>query len=113
MAPVGPPQSQLRPIESLRPAPPNTETGTIPSPVAAQPERTGESITQPERLSKIADPAPTTTVRTYIVKKKDTLWSIAKECLGSGPRWKEIVDANPGLDPLKLSPGQSIRLPVK
>ena len=38
---------------------------------------------------------------------------IATHYLGSGRRWKEIVDMNPGLDPAKLMPGQVILLPEK
>lgn len=33
-------------------------------------------------------------IKTYTVKKGDTLWNIAKEQLGTGTRYKEIVSAN-------------------
>jgi len=50
---------------------------------------------------------------TYTIKKKDTLWSIAVAHLGNGQRYREIVAANPGLDPKKLAIGQTIKLPQK
>ena len=31
---------------------------------------------------------------TYTVKKGDSLWSISKQQLGSGARWREIYEAN-------------------
>jgi len=50
---------------------------------------------------------------TYTIKKKDTLWSIAVTHLGNGQRYREIIAANPGLDPKKLAVGQTIKLPPK
>lgn len=47
----------------------------------------------------------------YTIRKGDTLWSIAKKHLGSGKRWKEIMDRNPGLDPHGLKIGQVITIP--
>ena len=48
---------------------------------------------------------------TYTVKKGDTLWKIAAAHYGDGRKWKQIVDANPGLTPEKLKVGQTITLP--
>jgi nucleoid-associated protein YgaU len=48
----------------------------------------------------------------YVVKKNDTLESIAEEKLGSRTRWREIVKANEGLDPHKLKIDQTLLLPV-
>jgi nucleoid-associated protein YgaU len=48
---------------------------------------------------------------TYQIKPGDTLWKIAASHYGDGKKWKEIVDANPGLDPTKLRIGQTITLP--
>lgn len=50
--------------------------------------------------------------KTYVVKKDDTLESIAKAELGSRTRWQDIVKANESLDPRRLRPGQSLLLPV-
>jgi len=58
----------------------------------------------------VAPPAGGTT---YIIKKKDTLWSIATKYLGNGQRYREILAANPGLDAKKLAVGQTIKIPPK
>jgi 5'-nucleotidase len=47
----------------------------------------------------------------YTVKPGDTLWKIAATHYGDGHKWKQIVDANPGLEPSKLKIGQTITLP--
>lgn len=53
--------------------------------------------------------------RTYVVRKGDTLSSIAHRELGSKARWKDIVAANGSSlrDPAALSPGMKIRIPAK
>ncbi len=48
---------------------------------------------------------------TYTVKHGDTLWKIAQTHYGDGRKWKQIQDANPGLEPSKLKVGQTITLP--
>jgi len=48
---------------------------------------------------------------TYVVRAGDTLSAIASRMLGSRERWRELVAANPGLDPKHLLVGQSIRVP--
>ncbi len=47
----------------------------------------------------------------YRVKPDDSLWTIAAESLGDPVRWKEILKANPTLDPDRLRVGQRLRLP--
>lgn len=47
----------------------------------------------------------------YIIKKGDTLFSIAKRVYGDGSKWREIQAANPGIVPTKLRIGQQITLP--
>lgn len=54
-------------------------------------------------------PAP----RTHTVQKGDTLWSLARIYLGDPKRWKEIVEANPGLKPEALPIGKTIVIPEK
>ena len=56
-------------------------------------------------------PAPATIQ--YVIQPKDTLWSLSKHFLGDGKRWREIMLANPGLDPNKLRVGQTITIPPK
>jgi LysM repeat protein len=49
---------------------------------------------------------------TYTVANGDTLWSIAKKKLGSGPRYKEIKALN-GLSSDTIYAGQKLKLPAK
>jgi len=51
------------------------------------------------------------TGNTYTIKKGDTLWRIASTKYGSGKKWHEIADANPGLSPSTLRVGETITLP--
>jgi nucleoid-associated protein YgaU len=74
----------------------------------------------------VADPAPAVSAvataaaksragktdgKTYIVKQGDTLFRIAKAHYGSGAKWHQIVDANPGLTPATLKAGQKLLMP--
>jgi 5'-nucleotidase / UDP-sugar diphosphatase len=47
----------------------------------------------------------------YVVKKGDTLFGIAKSTYGNGNQWQKIAAANPGLSPATLKAGQTITLP--
>lgn len=57
-----------------------------------------------------AHPVPTA-ARTYTVQAGDTLADIATLFYGSPAPWRRIVEANPGLDPAKLAPGQELVIP--
>jgi len=48
---------------------------------------------------------------TYTVKKGDTFIKIAREVYGDPSRMKDIIAANPGIEPRKLKVGQTIVLP--
>jgi len=50
---------------------------------------------------------------TYTVRPGDTLFGIAGRLLGDGRRWKELVDANPGLDPQAMKVGQVLKIPSR
>lgn len=52
-------------------------------------------------------------VRTYEVRPKDTLSSIAARELGSSARWREILKLNQDIDPRRMRPGMKIRIPAK
>jgi LysM repeat protein len=67
-------------------------------------------------VSPPAPPAPPQkkpTPRTYVVKKGDCLWNIAKRYYGSGPLWPRIFDANRKLikNPNLIYPGQRFVIP--
>jgi len=49
--------------------------------------------------------------RFYVVKKGDTLQSIAKRFYGDTKYWRRIADANKIRDPRKVKVGQKLRLP--
>ncbi len=99
-----PPQTALEPIP---PAEPTPETTPPHAPVVTPPPSQYYEPSPPPA----ATPAPA--VNTYTVQKGDTLWSISLRFLGDGKRWREIVEANPGLEPSKLRIGQVIILPPK
>ena len=51
-------------------------------------------------------------MRRYEIQEGDTLESIARKLLGRKSRWTRIQDANPGLKPERLRPGQTIFIPI-
>lgn len=61
------------------------------------------------------DPAARTTGRTYVVRAKDTLSSIARDELGSTGRWKEIVELNDDVlhGSHVIRAGLELRLPAR
>ena len=105
-----PPQPEpLELSQSSAPAP----TETQPAPQRETPaEAEGEQRAQPERLD-MPPAGEATGPTTYTIREGDTLWSIAEEHYGDGQRWQDILDANPGLQPRKMSAGQEIVLPPK
>lgn len=48
--------------------------------------------------------------KTYIVKKGDSLWGIARKELGSGARYPEVMSLN-GLSSTTIYPGQVLKIP--
>lgn len=60
-----------------------------------------------------AVPAGQDKVRWHEVKQGETYSSIAKEQLGSAQRWQEIKKLNPDVDPMKMRPGERIKLPPR
>ena len=96
---VGP--RPLEPIADTSPSyAPASEPAFSPAPAAIEPQ-------------PLAGPMPSvpSMQASYVIKKNDTLWSIAKQVYGNGQRWQDILAANPGLDPKKLRVGQTIALP--
>ncbi len=53
----------------------------------------------------------TSSERTHVVRKGETLWGIAASHLGNGNRWKEIANLNGVRDPRKLKIGTTLRMP--
>ena len=50
--------------------------------------------------------------RLYVVKSGDTLSEISQRELGTSTRWQEIVELNPGLDPLRLRADTRLVMPA-
>lgn len=59
----------------------------------------------------LALPGPQPGDRRYTIRAGDTLAKIAAAYFGSEDAWPALVDANPGLDPAKLTPGTVIVVP--
>lgn len=59
-----------------------------------------------------ASEPPAPSFRMVKIQRNDTLASIAKRELGSAARYKEILEANPGLVATKLTAGKEIKIPV-
>ncbi len=57
------------------------------------------------------DPSHQSYGNAYVIRRGDTLWSIAKRVYNDGKRWSDIQAANPGLHPQRLRVGQEIHLP--
>jgi len=47
----------------------------------------------------------------YVIKRGDTLGTIAKRLLGSSQKWRELARANPSINPNKLMVGESLVIP--
>ncbi len=60
----------------------------------------------------IAQPSAPKSGSSYSVRSGDSLSKIAATQLGDSNRYSEIIALNPGINPAKLSIGQSLRLPA-
>lgn len=79
--------------------------------------KVGQKLVIPEAAGSTTAPAggveAAPAAGDYVIKAGDTLGSIAQKELGSKHKWKELQDANPGLDPRNLRAGQKIKIPGK
>ena len=57
---------------------------------------------------------PAGAARYHTVKKRESLWTIAEQYYGKGkgPQWVVIKEANPGLNPKRMKPGDKILIPT-
>jgi nucleoid-associated protein YgaU len=73
---------------------------------------TTAGLDRPAPDTKLVDPAPVRGGGTkYVVKKGDTLWSIAVRTYNDGKQYKKIVAANPSIKGERVLVGQTIILP--
>jgi nucleoid-associated protein YgaU len=98
--------------------PKSLKVGTkLAMPASAPASKSGATATAPVHKSATApaskNPSGSTggSNGTYLVRKGDTMKSIAEHSLGDSSRWKEIAAANPKLDPHHLAVGTSLHLP--
>lgn len=56
-------------------------------------------------------PFPLAPPQQHIVAPGETLYAIARRRLGDEERWRDIMDANPGLRPSELKAGQPLNMP--
>lgn len=71
----------------------------------------GPTVEARPQVIEPVTPLPVATPETHIVRKGDTLWSIAQQHYGDGKRWQDIAEANPGIVPEKLAVDQTLVLP--
>lgn len=102
--PEGPQTMELtapdRPADELTPA--GGEVAEVPE---EKPVKTVKPAPKQET------PKPAEKERTYVVRPRDTLWSIAKKFYGDASRYKEIAKYNNITDPNKIRVGQVLKIP--
>jgi LysM repeat protein len=85
--------------------------------IPAEELRVGKVIKLPAKAAAVdpIGPAPEAPsagdANVHVVAAGETLSDISKKHYGTTTKWKEIVKANPGLDPEGLKVGQKIKLP--
>jgi LysM repeat protein len=93
-------QSASNPVPTATPVPRTLAAATPPSP---QVSSTAPPAPDVRPQSGLASPA-----RSYVVRSGDSPYSIARK---NGVKLDTLLAANPGLDPRKLRPGQTLSLP--
>jgi tetratricopeptide (TPR) repeat protein len=81
--------------------------------LAPEPQASAEPEAPAAQVATTAPVAPAPVDATYAVGPGQSLWDIARERLGDGNRYREILDLNPDLrgNPNLLRPGQTLVLP--
>lgn len=114
------PQQPVAPLEfsPVKPFAPGKAIRTIPAPSVSAPASSLPIVSSPIfalRAPTVSPAAPSAVspLRTIRVAPGDSLWKIARENLGRGSRWRELLSANPTLsDPLRLRAGSELSLPA-
>lgn len=98
---------------------PVTTTTAAPPTTVVRPTITSDvpdiSLTLPslDRSSEApAAPPAVSRETTYTIQPGDQLMGISKKFYGTTKRWREIADANPGVDPNRLVVGEEITIPA-
>ena len=98
-------------VANSRPAAPRTTPNTLAPKTLVN---TDDGPTAPERplAGPSASPDPAKSYREIEVRSGDTLYEIARRELGNPDLYFKIIQANPGIDPKRIKPGQKVRIPV-
>lgn len=90
-------------VMDLNDTPPSEPTQSVEPVTAVQPVQTPAPVQ--------SEPAPVAAPRTHTIAAGDTLWSLAVKYYGDGKQSKKILEANPGLEPTRMSIGKKITIP--
>ena len=90
-------------FKSLANQEPENDSNSVP--VAQQDVKT------PRPPKVVNDPTKSTGYVVHTIEKADTLYDIAQKYYGNGNLWKKILDANPGVEELKLVIGNTLMIP--
>ena len=75
--------------------------------------KVGQKLIIPDTEAAVGTATSDTASGEYVVKAGDTFSIIAQKELGSKNKWKEIQEANPGIDSRNLRTGQKLKIPGK
>lgn len=95
-----------------RPSAPKKRIRRVLTPHVVSPVPPGAASALPSSLLSPAAPTGMSGLETVRVQPGDSLWSLAKQILGRGSRWPELLALNPNVsDPLRLRVGSQLSLP--
>lgn len=93
----------------------NAPAQTLSNPAPSQPKARVDERPQ-ENAKNQTQPQPSNSAsagaETYSIVAGDTLSGVAHRLYGDPRRWRDILEANPNLDPRRLRVGQTIKLPA-
>ncbi|MCW5753089.1 MAG: LysM peptidoglycan-binding domain-containing protein [Phycisphaeraceae bacterium] len=98
--------------EHALPRPPRAELAP-PPPALTEPTPPTRAATAERTVDATGSTAITRPTREYVVRSGDTIERIARRELGSVTRQREILELNPGIDPLRLQIRAVLLLPLE
>jgi nucleoid-associated protein YgaU len=92
----------------------DAEKNAIWDAIKTVPDWRNEVVADLKVVPKPGVTAPVSSMKTYTVKKGDTLSGIARDHLGDAKQYMRIFDANKDqlTDPDKIQPGQVLKIPA-